>query len=158
MGSVRNPSTSIAAGILLCAIVVAACGMTDTPSPSPAPTSSLVAPLPGQTETEWGRIWDDIPPDFPVYPAAVRSDESASGPVSASLVVEGLDPSAVLTWTDSALSNAGFTVTGGQASMEDGSMSIDAVRSIDCRVLVTSAPLGSLTSITILYGASCPQP
>lgn len=153
----RAPSIPVPAALATLLFVVAACGTGTTTSPSPAPTSSLVAPLGGQTETEWGVIWDTIPADFPVYPGAVKSEESATGPVSANLVVEGLDPSAVLTWTDSALSNAGFTVTGGQESMEDGSMSIDAVRGTGCRVLVTSAPLGSLTSITILYGASCPQ-
>ena len=42
-----------------------------SPPASSAPTSSLVAPLGGQTETEWGLIWDELPADFPVYPGAV---------------------------------------------------------------------------------------
>ena len=158
MASVRTLSTRPAAGLIACAMVVAACATTAPPSPSPAPTSSLLAPLGGQTATDWGTIWDTIPADFPVYVGAVPSEESAHGPASANLVVDGVDPSAVATWTDSALTGAGFTITGGQESMEDGSIALDAVRSPDCRVLVTSAPLGSLTSITILYGATCPSP
>jgi hypothetical protein len=158
MAIMRSHSARLAAGLLVCAVLVAACGTTAPSSPSPTPTSSLGAALPGQTETEWGVIWDTLPADFPVYEGAVPSEESASGPASANLVVDGVDPSAVATWTDSALSDAGFTITGGQESMEDGSIALDAVRGTDCRVLVTSAPLGSFTSITILYGSSCPNP
>lgn len=158
MATVRTPLIQVVGLILGTLVAVAACGTTSPGTPSPAPTSSLVAALPGQTETDWGVIWDTLPADFPVYEGAVPSAESASGPASANLVVDGVDPSAVATWTDSALSNAGFTITGGQESMEDGSIALDAVRAPDCRVLVTSAPLGSLTSITILYGASCPNP
>ena len=55
--------------------------------------------MPGQTETEWGVIWDTLPADFPVYEGAIPSEESASGPASANLVVDGVDPSAVATWT-----------------------------------------------------------
>jgi len=152
---------ALLAAVLAClvgAIAVSACGTAPSPAPSVAPTSSLVAPLGGQTETEWGVIWDTIPGDFPVYPGAVPSDESATGPVSANLVVDGVDPSTVTTWTDSALATAGFTVTEGSESMEDGSMTLEAVQGTDCQVLVTAAPLGSLTAITVLYGASCPSP
>jgi len=155
---VRTPARIRLVGVLACAMTVAACGTTSSPEPSVAPTSSLAPPLGGQTDTEWGTIWDTIPADFPVYAGAVPSEESASGPASANLVVDGADPSAVATWTDSALTGAGFTITEGQESMEDGSIALEAVRAPDCRVLVTSAPLGSLTSITILYGASCPSP
>ena len=42
--------------------------------------------------------------------------------------------------------------------MEDGSIALEAVRSADCRVLVTSAPLGAMTAIRIMYGAGCPAP
>ena len=158
MAIVRTPSVIFASGLLACVVLVSGCGPADPPPPSPAPTSSLVAPLGGQTETEWGVIWDTLPADFPVYEGAVPSEESANGPASANLVVDGVDPSAVATWTDSALSNAGFTITGGQESMEDGSIALEAVRSTDCRVLVTSAPLGAMTAIRILYGAGCPAP
>ena len=158
MALVRTPSTRIAAGLIACALMMTACGTSEPASPSAAPTSSLVAPLPGQTETEWGLIWDTIPADFPIYEGAVPSEESATGPASANLVLDGVDPSDVASWTDSALSQAGFTVTGGYESMEDGSIGVEAVRATGCHVLVTSAPLGSLTSLTILYGASCPNP
>jgi hypothetical protein len=158
MAVVRTPTRIQGLGLLACVLAVAACATTPSPPPTVAPTSSLVPPLGGQTETEWGVIWDTIPADFPVYEGAVPSEESASGPVSANLVVEGVDPSAVATWTDSALSNAGYTITEGQESMEDGSIALEAVRGPDCHVRVTSAPLGSLTSVAILYGASCPQP
>ena len=158
MALVRTRPTRLIPVVCLLALAVGACGGTTAPSASSAPTSSLVAPLGGPTETDWGVIWDTLPADFPVYEGAVPSEESATGPASANLVVEGVDPSAVATWTDSALSDAGFTITGGQESMEDGSIALEAVRGTDCRVLVTSAPLGSFTSITILYGGGCPNP
>ena len=113
----------------------------------------------GQTETEWGVIWDAIPADFPVYSGAVTSEESATVPSRANLVVDGPDPSAVARpGPTRRCRTRASRHRRARPSMEDGSMSIDAVRGTDCRVLVTSAPLGSLTSITILYGASCPQP
>jgi len=158
MAVVLTPSRIHVVGLLAAAIAVSACGTAPSPPPSVAPTSSLVAPLGGQTETEWGVIWDTIPDDFPVYPGAIPSEESATGPVSANLVVDGVNPETIATWTDSALTDAGFTITGGRESMEDGSISLDAVRDTDCRVLVAMGPLGSLTSIAVLYGASCPKP
>ena len=76
-------------------IVVGACSPT-APAPSPSPTSvasaepspassNAASPEPevGQTDTDWGRIWDAVPADFPIYPGATPAEEAATGLVSA---------------------------------------------------------------------------
>ena len=67
MAVVRTPSGSASLGLLACAIGGCVRDATDAVAIRPAPTSSLVAPLGGQTETDWGVIWDTLPADFPVY-------------------------------------------------------------------------------------------
>ncbi len=157
MARVRTPRRSVLA-LLLCALAVfAACGSSSTASPTAAPTGSLVPPLTGQTDTEWGRIWDAIPPDFPVYAGAVPSDEATVGPVSALFVVDGTDAKTIAAWTADQLVSDGYDVNGETAALEDGSYAIDGERAPDCEIHVELAPLGTLTSITILYGASCPN-
>ena len=39
-----------------------------------------------------------------------------------------------------------------------GSFVLDARRDPGCRVGVTIAPTGGMTTVTVLYGAGCPQP
>jgi hypothetical protein len=159
MALVRTPSIPAAAVLIACLLVVAACGTGTTTSPSPAPTSSLVAPLGGQTETDWGVIWDTIPTDFPVYPGATPADETAVGPASATFVVDGDVAKDVATWIAPELipvDTDGSTEIEGP--LEDGSYVVRFDGEGDCRVHVTAAPLGSLTSITIMYGAGCPNP
>ena len=128
MALVRTPSV-LASGLLACAVVVAACGPADPPSPSPVPTSSLVAPIGGQTETEWGLIWDTLPDDFPVSPGSVTSDEAADGPASATLTVDVAKPDAVVGWYLLNLIAAGHAVDdSGTAPLEDGELRPGGVR------------------------------
>lgn len=143
--------------LLVVSFALTACGPTATPSPTTAPTSSLVPPLGGQTDTDWGRIWDTLPPDFPTYPGSTTSDEAAHGPASATLVVDGDVASEVATWMSERLLD-GDSSTDATGPMEDGSYVINVTRATDCRVQVTATPTGGLTTITILYGASCPNP
>ncbi len=148
--------TAVVASLLI-ALVAAGCGTgVGTVAPSLAPTGSLVPPLTGQTDMDWGRIWDDLPADFPIYPGATPSEEATSGPASATLVVGGADAKAIVTWMTEHLTLDAYTVEGG-GPMEDGSFVIDAGRGADCAVHVDVAPLGTVTTITILYGASCPN-
>jgi hypothetical protein len=161
MRSPRRPTLRAIGGFVLAifvlALAVAACGTSASPAPSAAPTGSLVPPLTGQTDTEWGTIWDAIPPDFPVYAGATPSQETATAPASANLVVAGGDAKTIATWTADQLSSAGYDVNGGSVALEDGSYAVDGEREPGCQVHVEVAPLGTVTSITILYGASCPN-
>jgi hypothetical protein len=157
MARVRTPRLPVMALLVGALVVAAACGSSSTVSPSVAPTGSLVPPLTGQTDTEWGRIWDTIPADFPVYAGATEASEAATGPTSAELAVFGSPPERVIEWTAKELTAGGYAISGGTAPLEDGSYSIEATGDAGCRVLVTAAPLGGMTAVSILYGAECPN-
>ncbi len=167
------------AGLLSIAIAVAACGST-APSPSApaaatgtaaapasaeasapaetAPNGATVPPAEGQTDTDWGRIWDTLPSGFPTYPGAVLSEEAATGPASAVYVVEGGEPAKIATWFQQALETAGYSTDAPSGPMEDGSYVLDSSgEDPACRLSVTIAPLGGTTSLTVLYGAACPH-
>ncbi len=128
---------------------------TEIPASGAAGTGQAGA---GQTETEWGRIWDAVPADFPRFEGATAAEEGATGPASATLVVPGATASAVASWMTERLADSGYTVDGGSAALEDGSFVLDARRDPGCRVGVTIAPTGGMTTVTVLYGAGCPQP
>jgi hypothetical protein len=157
---------------LIALLVVVACGPaasspapTDGPSPigsvQPSTASaadSSTAIQAGQTDTDWGRIWDALPQDFPVYPGAVRSDEIATDPASATFALDGPQPGAVAAWMQRELERASFSTEGLNGPLEDGSFVLDSTGADGCRIQVAVAPLGSVTTITVRYGAACPNP
>jgi len=128
------------------------------PTSAEAPSGAVGSPLAGQTDTDWGRIWDKLPSGFPTYPGATTSDEAASGPASATMVVGGTDAKKVASWMNEQLGSHGYAVDGSQAPLEDGSYVLVATGTAGCRAQITVAPLGGLTAITILYDAACPKP
>jgi hypothetical protein len=127
----------------------------ETSPPSATPTS---APAAGQTDTEWGRIWDAVPADFPTFPGATRADDASDEPASARFAVEGGDPQAIATWMQDALEQATFSTLGLNGPGEDGGYVIDSTGEGDCRIQTTVAPLGSMTFVSVLYGSACPGP
>jgi hypothetical protein len=154
------------------ALVIAACGSTASSVPSspvvqPAPSTagSSVAPpaqsgagAAGQTDTEWGRIWDTLPSTFPAIPGARPSEEAAPGPASATLVLEGNVARLVATALVDLLAQNGFPTAGLGTPLEDGSYTLDASGSAPgCKVQATVKPMGGETFVTILYGAACPH-
>jgi hypothetical protein len=155
-------------------LVVAACGpapssasspttpTAPTPDPSAAtsaPTSPAAsAPVTGQTDTEWGRIWDNLPGDFPVFPGATPADDAGGEPVSARFAVEGGDPEAIAIWLQDALEQATFSTLGLNGPGEDGGYVIDSAGDGECRIQTSITPLGAVTFVSIRYGADCPAP
>jgi hypothetical protein len=147
------------------AIAVAACQST-IGSPAPAgsgqtPTSPTAASaaVAGQTDTDWGRIWDALPAGFPSYPGSAPAEEAATGPASAVLVIQGVEPKTIAEWIWSKLRATSYVGEGLAGPREDGSFLLDARGpAAGCRVQVSVAPLGGLTTVTVLYGASCPGP
>ena len=154
------------------ALVITACGSTESsdpsspavrPDPSSAGASSASpaqsgAAAAGQTDTEWGRIWDTLPSDFPVIPGARSSEEAATGPASATLVVEGNVARLVAAALVDLLAKNGFPTAGLGTPLEDGSYTLDASGSAPgCKVQATVKPMGGETFVTILYGAACPH-
>jgi hypothetical protein len=158
--------------VLAVALVVSACGSTASSDPANSavqsapstPKASAGSPAQGgaadagQTDTEWGRIWDTLPGGFPEIPGARPSEEAAAGPASATLVLEGNVARPVATALVDLLAKSGFPNAGLGTSLEDGSYTVDATGSAPgCKVQATVKPMGAETFVTILYGAACPH-
>lgn len=125
---------------------------------SPPPEASASA-LAGQTDTDWGRIWDALPDGFPTYPGSTPAEAAASGPASAVQAVEGADARTIAGWMQSKLEQASYSTEALTGPFEDGSYVLESTGSVPgCRVKISIAPLGGLTTVTVLYGASCPKP
>jgi hypothetical protein len=172
----HSPLSRRAIGLgLVATFALAACTSAATSSPStaasvpstaPSPARASVAPslgassgsTAGQTDTDWGRIWDTLPSDFPKVTGSTPSDETATGPASATLVVNGDAAKAIATSMQARLEAAGYTTAGLSGPLEDGSYVLESTGSAaGCKVQVTAKPLGSVTTVTILYGAACPH-
>ena len=158
---------------LVVPILLGGCVLYDPPPPTGTPGASTSAPeltpVPGgstgaspapvspptQTDTEWGRIWDALPPGFPLPPDAVLT-ETREGPASASLAV-GAAGQPTASFMESALIGAGFSIESTEGPMEDGSTTINAVGPDPaCQVQVRVRPLSGVTNVVVLYGAGCP--
>ena len=134
-----------------------ATGAPSTPA-SALPSASGTGTSSAQTDTEWGRIWDSLPADFPTYPGATPAEETATGAASADLVVTGGDARTIATTMQSALIAAGYTTAGLSGPLEDGSFTLDMTGPpTGCKVELRVTPTGGLTSLKILYGAACPN-
>jgi hypothetical protein len=73
-------------------------------------------------------------------------------------VVQGSDAKGIATGVQQALAVAGYKTRGLQGPLEDGSYVLEMTGPVtDCRVQVTAAPTGGLTTVAILYGAACPH-
>lgn len=160
------------AGALLTIGLVAACTspvasppLASPPPPSPtyaAPSLDIEQPgrtaSTGQTDTDWGPIWDKVPAKFPVPPLAEPAAADA-GPVSAAFAIKRSgtrDPRAVAQFYTEAFSHAGY---GGarDGPLEDGSYTAWASDGYGCDILVRAVPRGDREILaTVLYGAGCP--
>ena len=83
-----------------------------TAASSAASTAPSAAAAAGQTDTEWGRIWDTLPSRFPRSPARGRPRRQPTGPASATLVIDGDVSRQVAAALVTLLAGAGFP-TGG---------------------------------------------
>ncbi len=154
-----TPSTSPTAsgGASSSAGPTASTGATE-PAPEPSPAATA-APAEGQTDTEWGRIWDTPPAGFPVFPGATPSEEASTGPATAVYVVEGPEPAQIATWYQQSFETAEFHTDSLSGPFEDGGYILESSgEDPACRLSLTIAPLGGTVALTLLYGASCPHP
>ena len=165
----RRTSRPVFALLIGLVLALAACSSAGTSSPtppsvsSPAAAASSAGPAAGggsatsQTNTDWGRIWDSLPKDFPAI-AGSTPDDAAAGPASAVLIVQGDVAKTVATSLQTQLGAAGYTTTALGGPLEDGTYTLDMTgASTDCMLQVAATPTGGLTTITILYGAGCPH-
>jgi hypothetical protein len=126
----------------------ASAGPTDVPGAS----SSGEA---GQTDTEWGRIWDTLPANFPTPADAIDADPIDRGPTSGDFSI-GAAPEDIKSFYDSALGTAGY-VSSVQGPLENGAYVLDSASMVaGCQVQVTITPLSGVTHVTVLFGAACP--
>ncbi len=127
-------------------------------APTPIPTEPGTTPAatpPGQTDTAWGRIWDDLPPGFPAWPGS-HPTQTGGGPASAILDAGTTQPAELATFFQSGLELAGYSTVARSGPLEDGSWELDSSGDAGCAIRISMAPLGGSTIITILYGAACP--
>jgi hypothetical protein len=157
--------------IAMLTIALAACSSAGSPaSPSPSspsaiaatPTTSAAATNAGsatsQSDTDWGRIWDSLPPGFPSIPGSTPSEEAANGPASATFTVNGSSAKAIATALQTQLAAGGYTTVALGGPLEDGTYTLDMTgQPAGCMVQVRTGPLGGVTTVTILYGATCPH-
>ena len=152
---------------LAAALLLGACNATTpppsktevpAPSPSARPSDANGAPPVGQTDTDWGRIWDELPEAFPVFPGATPAEDAAIEPASATFALEGGDARAVATWMQTELERAAYRTEALNGPFEDGSFTLDLVGTDECRIEVAIGPLGGLTRVSVWYGAACPAP
>ena len=143
--STRSPLRARGLALLLPILAIgcltfSACSPSATPSPlSSAPAGPSLTPVPGgsnatsppssgepptQTDTEWGRIWDGIPPSFPLARGSVPT-ETSEGPASATIAL-GMPVEQAADLVEAGLIERGSRVDRGEPS-EDGSVVIDAV-------------------------------
>ena len=167
----RGPFLAIAA--VLAFAIVACDPAGGTPPPTSIATSGPADPTPlistepiepgtsdgppaGQTDTEWGRIWDGVPAGFPTYPGSTIADDASSDPVSARYAIIGADPAEVASVLQAALETASFGTEGLSGPLEDGSFVLDSVGEGECRIHTRIAPMARLTFVSVSYGAACP--
>jgi hypothetical protein len=172
-----RPHRTVVALAVVAAAIVVACGTANRASPSAAslatlsaePTaaltpvpggsaapSSIAASPPSQTDTEWGRIWDALPPGFPLPADAAPTQTGEEGPVSGSFAVGDAAPN-VATFMQNALKGRGFSIESVEGPSEDGSFTVNAVGAdAGCLAQVRIRPLSGTTNLVVLYGASCP--
>jgi hypothetical protein len=157
--------------IVIAMFVLAACGSTGpsgtagsaapaapSTAASPAASTAPSAAAAGQTDTEWGRIWDTLPNSFPEIPGARPSEEAATAPASATFVIAGDVARLVATALVTQMASAGFPTGGLGTPLEDGSYTLEGAGSTPgCKVQLTIKPMGGETFVTILYGAACPH-
>jgi hypothetical protein len=110
--------------------------------------------LPTTTDTEFGTIFDALPPSFPKLPGQ-EPGETGSGPTSGSYAVN-LSATDARTRIAAALTAAGWAVDVG-SPLEDGTTVLEATHApAGCRTEVRFTPLSGTVIMSVLYGASCP--
>lgn len=152
---------------LVVALVLGSCNAavpspprTETPvsSASASSSASSGAGEAGQTDTDWGRIWDALPEAFPIFPGATAADDAAVEPASGTFALEDADPRAVASWMQTELERAAYRTEALNGPFEDGSYILELVGAGQCRIDVAVGPLGGLVAVTVRYGAACPSP
>ena len=150
--------------LLTAGTIVTSCG-SDRPSASAA--ASIEVPVASdspsgsaaggtQSESGWGRIWDNVPTGFPRFPGSTIADPVSPDPVSATYSVADGDTAQIAGWMQNALETASFGTESLSGPLEDGGFVIESVGEGECRIQTSVQPMGGLTFVIVRYGAACP--
>jgi hypothetical protein len=155
------------------ALLVAACGAAAPASSQPVASRASPAPVlttvpgghaspvvgasiapPTTTETEFGTIFDSLPPSFPRLPGQ-EPVETGAGATSGSFAVN-MSVSDARKIIEVSLIDLGWTVVVG-SPLEDGSVVLEASRAPSgCKAEVRFTPASGTVIMSVLYGAACP--
>ena len=119
-----------------------------------APSASVIGGA--QTDTGWGRIWDNVPTGFPRFPGSAIADPISPEPVSATYSVANDDTAQIVGWMQNALETAAFRTDSLSGPLEDGGFVIESVGAGGCQIQTSVQPMGGLTFVIVRYGAACP--
>jgi hypothetical protein len=159
-GTAADGSTPASAAASNAATASAATSSAPSAAPSADPSVAPVSPDAstgvGQSDTEWGRIWDGVPEGFPRFTGARDADDATAEPVSDVYAVEGGDAAEISTWLQAAMETATYSTEGLSGPLEDGSFVLDSVGDGACRIQTSIVPMGGLVLVTVRYGADCP--
>jgi hypothetical protein len=170
--AIRQRILGLPAIALAVSLLLGACNGTTPPSSvteapaspaSAAPSASASdavseAPPAGQTDTDWGRIWDELPEAFPIYPGATPADDAETELVSGTFALEGAEARAVAAWMQTEFERAAYRTEALNGPFEDGSYILELAGTGDCRIEVAVGPMGGLVTVSVRYGADCPAP
>jgi hypothetical protein len=164
-----SASLAVFAVAALLAALLAACGPgptvsgptgTATTSEAPFTANPIATPSPGpslpsQTDTAWGRIWDALPPSFPLAPNSHIATDTGAGPSSGQLDVAATRD-ALVQFYRGAFRDAGYSI-GTDGPLEDGNVVVTATDGYQCRIQLSVRATGAQESMAmVLYGAGCP--
>lgn len=152
------------------AILLAGCGpAASTPAASPARSEAGVTAVPGRlpspvvgatiappttTDTEFGRIFDALPPSFPKL-LGQEPAETGAGPTSGSFAAN-MSVGDARKIMEVSLIAQGWTVEVG-SPLEDGTIVLEATSTkAGCKTEVRFTPRSGTVIMSVLYGASCP--
>jgi hypothetical protein len=126
-------------------------------SPTAAVPSTPGPSLPSQSDTAWGRIWDALPPSFPI-PAGAIPTETSSGPVTAELALpRGSTAARAAAFFRGELQKVGFAAVNLDGPLEDGRFVVSVPGAAGaCQIEVQAVPMGAGVVARVLYGAGCP--
>ncbi len=151
-------------------LVAAGCGpdaARATPAPS-RPSAPDLTPVPGAPGTNpsndvpttttdvdgFGPIRDAVPPSFPRLAGQEPADTGA-GPTSGAFAVN-MTAAAASAAMQAKLTTAGWSADVG-SPLEDGSVVLEATGAPPgCKAEVRFTPTSGTTTMSVLYGASCP--
>jgi hypothetical protein len=153
------------------AAIVAACGAASTTQPAGTSAGSASGPSAGPggdassavrpsltppttTDTEFGTIYDALPPSFPKL-LGQKPAETGAGPTSGSFVAK-MSVADARKIIEVSMIAQGWTVQVG-SPLEDGTVVLEATGgNSGCKTEVRFTPVSGTVMMSVLYGAACP--